>query len=102
STPAPPPTPRVARSPFFAPRAATTVSASSSLASGFHSLDTTVVPFAPSTTNSDPMRAPDWCKLRHPSFQMAERVLQRLLSPVSRSSNASAKLDLPLPLRPTT
>jgi hypothetical protein len=33
---------------------------------------------------------------------MAERVLQRLLSPVSSSSSASAKLDFPLPLRPTT
>jgi hypothetical protein len=33
---------------------------------------------------------------------MTERFFQRRLSPVSRISTASAKLDLPEPLRPTT
>src|SRR5688572_21931973 len=39
---------------------------------------------------------------RHPVFQSGERPLHRLQSPVSTSSSASAKLDLPEPLRPTT
>ena len=40
--------------------------------------------------------------LRQPCFQTAGSFSQRLRFPVSSTSSASAKLDLPLPLRPTT
>ena len=41
-------------------------------------------------------------KLRQPSCQIFERFAQREFVPVRRISTASAKLDLPEPLRPTT
>ncbi len=40
--------------------------------------------------------------LRQPWRQTADSFSQRLSSPVSSTSSASAKLDFPLPLRPTT
>lgn len=40
--------------------------------------------------------------MRQPSFHTAVRSDQRLFSPVSASSAASAKLDLPDPFRPVT
>ena len=58
---------------------------------------------APSMRNSAVIRV--WsgqCMLRQPCFQTAESLSQRLRFPVSSTSIASAKLDLPLPLRPTT
>ncbi len=43
------------------------------------------------------------CRLRQPSFQNREPLSdQRTLVPVSSTSSASAKDDLPLPLRPMT
>ncbi len=42
------------------------------------------------------------CRLRQPSFHTAPRPAHRALVPVSATSAASAKLDLPEPLRPTT
>ena len=42
------------------------------------------------------------CRLRQPLRHTTVRPDQRLLSPVSASSAASAKLDLPEPLRPVT
>lgn len=43
-----------------------------------------------------------WCMLRQPCCQTAGSFAQRLRFPVSSTSSASAKLDFPLPLRPTT
>ena len=43
-----------------------------------------------------------WCMFRHPWRQTADSLSHRLNSPVSSTSSASAKLDFPLPLRPTT
>ena len=58
---------------------------------------------APSTTNSAVIFAwSGWCMLRQPCFQTAGSFSQRRRFPVSSTSSASAKLDFPLPLRPTT
>ena len=59
--------------------------------------------FSPSTTNSASIDAFGWWRLRQPSFQTFDFLsFQRKVSPVSSSSRASAKLDLPEPLRPMT
>ena len=58
---------------------------------------------APSTTNSAVIVAwSGWCTLRQPCLQTTGSFSQRRRFPVSSTSSASAKLDFPLPLRPTT
>lgn len=69
-----------------------------------HSPVTVRVSGSPSTAMStEILGASGACRFAHPSCQtFALRFAQRLHSPVRASSTASAKLDLPLPLRPTT
>ncbi len=77
-------------------------SASSNGASSSQRRETTQGPRSPSTRNVAPSDAALWWRFRQPSRQTAARSFQRRLSPVSRTSSPSAKLDLPEPLRPTT
>ena len=56
----------------------------------------------PSGRNLPAMRGGPWWRLRQPSCQTFARSVHRRFEPVSSISRASAKEDLPEPLRPTT
>ncbi len=64
---------------------------------------TVVTPGSPSTTSSTATAGTaSTCRLRQPCFHTFTRPVQRAFVPVRATSAASAKLDLPDPLRPTT
>ena len=72
-------------------------------ASSSHRQVTMAVPLIPSMTSSaDTSLGPSPCRQRQLLRHTCERVRNRRTSPVRRTSSASAKLDLPDPLRPHT
>ena len=88
--------------PSAVPGSSTATSATSKAAPSSQRRETTQGRGSPSTRKLARSEAAGWWRFRQPSRQTAARSFQRRLSPVRSTSRASAKLDLPEPLRPTT